>query len=148
MKNFFNHKLRKRSTIEIVFMVLFGIVAITGLAILFGFILMWLWNWLMPEIFGLPFITYWQAVGLFIISKVFIGGCGSGGGSSRKNKECKDDSNKNEFSKWKHYGKFWEEKGEDMYAEYVDKMDNNSSESTENKVDKLDNLDEHGNSDL
>ena len=37
MKNFFNHKLRKRSPIEIVGIVLFGIVAITGLAILFGF---------------------------------------------------------------------------------------------------------------
>ncbi len=119
MKNFFNHKLRKRSPLEIVAMVFFGIIAITGLAILFGFILMWLWNWLMPEIFGLPFITYWQAVGLFIISKIFIGGCGSGGGSSKKNKDCKDDSNKNEFSRWKHYGKFWEEKGEDLYEEYI-----------------------------
>lgn len=25
---------------------------------------MWLWNWLMPEIFGLTKITFWQALGL------------------------------------------------------------------------------------
>lgn len=146
MKHFFNHKLRKRSPIEIVGIILFGIIAIVGLAILFGFILMWLWNWLMPEIFDLPHITYWQAVGLFIITKIFIGGCGSGGGSSKNNKDCKSDSNKNEFSKWKHYGKFWEEKGEDMYSEYVEEIENKNSDIT--GIDNSNNLEGDGDSDI
>lgn len=30
-----------------------------------GTFLMWLWNWLMPEIFGLPEITWLQALGLY-----------------------------------------------------------------------------------
>lgn len=25
---------------------------------------MWLWNWLMPELFGLTTLTFWQALGL------------------------------------------------------------------------------------
>ena len=69
MKNYFAHKLRTRSPLEIAGIVIFGIVAIVGLAILFGYVIMWLWNWLMPEIFDLPVITYWQAVGLFILFK-------------------------------------------------------------------------------
>ena len=69
MTNFFTHKFRKESPIEIVAMVIFGAIAITGLIILFGFVIMWLWNWLMPEVFGLPPITYWQAIGLFILFK-------------------------------------------------------------------------------
>ena len=27
-----------------------------------------LWNWLMPDIFGLRTITYWQALGLMVLS--------------------------------------------------------------------------------
>jgi len=29
-----------------------------------GFAEMWLWNWLMPFIFGLPKLSFWQTVGL------------------------------------------------------------------------------------
>ena len=40
--------------------------AIAGLALLalLGWVVMLLWNWLMPEIFGLPSVSYWQAWGL------------------------------------------------------------------------------------
>lgn len=50
----------------------------TGAVILFTFILMWLWNWLMPVIFGIGIITFWQAAGLFILSKILFSGTGSG----------------------------------------------------------------------
>jgi hypothetical protein len=39
-----------------------------------GFVVMWLWNWLMPAIFGLHAISYWQALGLLVLSKVLFGG--------------------------------------------------------------------------
>ncbi|MFP4548993.1 MAG: hypothetical protein ACLFQM_12740 [Fidelibacterota bacterium] len=59
--------------------ILWGIVGVVGgaiLALFFGFIVMWLWNWLMPVIFGLPTITYWQAWGLVILFHIlFKGGC-------------------------------------------------------------------------
>ena len=35
---------------------------------------MYLWNWLIPAIFGLRTITYFQAVGLLILSRVLFGG--------------------------------------------------------------------------
>jgi membrane protein required for beta-lactamase induction len=40
---------------------------------LFGFFLMLLWNWLMPAIFGLHAINFWQALGLFCLSKILFG---------------------------------------------------------------------------
>ncbi len=120
MENFFTHKFRGKSPLEIVGMIIFGIIAITGLAILFGFVIMWLWNWLMPEIFGLTTLTYWQAVGLFIFLKLLLGGCGSSGKSSHKSKKRHhDDSKKTDFSKWKHYKEFWEEEGDELYKQYV-----------------------------
>lgn len=39
-----------------------------------GFLVVGLWNWLMPSLFGLKLITYWQAVGLLILSKILFGG--------------------------------------------------------------------------
>lgn len=43
-------------------------------SIVFGFVTRELWNWLMPSIFGLHTITYWQAIGLFLLSKLIFGG--------------------------------------------------------------------------
>jgi hypothetical protein len=50
--------------------ILFAIVA----ALALGFIIMHLWNWLMPPVFGLRLIGYWQALGLLVLSKILFGG--------------------------------------------------------------------------
>lgn len=42
--------------------------------VVFGFVVMALWNWLMPAIFGLRQISFWQALGLVILSKILFGG--------------------------------------------------------------------------
>ncbi len=59
--------------------ILFGILGV-GVAVLLGFVIMWLWNRLMVDIFALRAISYWEAVGLFILSKIFFGGFGGGDG--------------------------------------------------------------------
>lgn len=43
---------------------------------------MWLWNWLMPEIFGLKTINFLQSWGLMILSNILFNH-----GYSRKSKE-------------------------------------------------------------
>ena len=40
----------------------------------FGNAVLYLWNWLMPAIFGLPAITFWQALGLLALSWILLGG--------------------------------------------------------------------------
>jgi hypothetical protein len=40
----------------------------------FTFVVMRLWNWLMPAVFGWHVINYWQALGLLILSKILFGG--------------------------------------------------------------------------
>ena len=42
------------------------------IVVLFGLPLMILWNWLMPVIFGLPEIGFWQAIGLNLLSVILI----------------------------------------------------------------------------
>ena len=55
-----------------------------GLVFLFGWIVMLLWNWLMPEIFNLQQISYWQAWGLLILSSILFKSFPSGGSDNGK----------------------------------------------------------------
>ena len=52
--------------------ILTAILVIVSVAAILGFPLMWLWNWLMPGIFNLPEITFWQALGLNALSTILI----------------------------------------------------------------------------
>lgn len=47
--------------------------AVAG-TIVVGLVVMGLWNNLMPAIFALKTITFWQAVGLFLLGRFFFGG--------------------------------------------------------------------------
>ena len=41
---------------------------------LFGFIVMTLWNALVPDIFNGPILSFWQAVGLLVLSHLLLRG--------------------------------------------------------------------------
>ena len=60
-----------------------GILAV-GLIFLFGWVVMLLWNWLMPELFGLKRVSYWQAWGLLALCSILFKGMGSSGSSNSK----------------------------------------------------------------
>ncbi|MFA9388274.1 MAG: hypothetical protein ACERKD_00615 [Prolixibacteraceae bacterium] len=50
-----------------------------GGAALITWVVMLLWNWLMPALFNLSVITYWQALGVLVLSKILFGSHGSSG---------------------------------------------------------------------
>ncbi len=54
-------------------------VAIWAVTALFSLCIMLLWNWLLPSIFGFPLISFWQSLGLLLLSKLFFGGLGPRG---------------------------------------------------------------------
>jgi len=39
-----------------------------------GWLVMALWNWLLPPILGLSSITFWQGLGLFVLGRLLFGG--------------------------------------------------------------------------
>jgi len=55
----------------------------------FGEIVMHLWNWLMPVLFGLHAITFWQGIGLLILCRILFGGWH--GGPNRGHRRDKGD---------------------------------------------------------
>ncbi len=82
----------------------FGVMGVAAM-ILFTFAVMWLWNWLVPELFSGPILTYWQTLGLLVLTKILFSGMGKGGGS-HDSRRCKDHSGSHR-DKWR---KKYEEK--------------------------------------
>jgi hypothetical protein len=66
----------------------FGILGI-GLLFLFGWVVMLLWNWLMPDIFGLKQVDYWQAWGLLILCCILFKGINFGNESRSTDRKRK-----------------------------------------------------------
>ena len=63
--------------------------AIVGMAVfawIGGEIVMHLWNWLAPELFGLRAVTFWQALGLLALCRILFGGFGLSGNASRRSR--------------------------------------------------------------
>lgn len=105
-----------------------GVIGFIALVFLFGAVTMWLWNWLMPAVFHLGVITYWQAVGLALLGRLLFGFSHHGRHYSHKGRhmwrrhhrsgECNDFSN---GTKWSWYEQFWSEEGEKAFDEYIRK---------------------------
>ena len=64
--------MRKKWTVRLLQIAIFLLIIIAG----FGQAVLQLWNLLMPDIFGLHPITFWQAVGLMGLSWILFGGLG------------------------------------------------------------------------
>lgn len=67
-----------KEIVEAVFVVCLTVIFV---AILLGFPIMLLWNWLVPTLFGLPQIGFFQAIGLMMLGNMLFN---SGSSSSSK----------------------------------------------------------------
>jgi len=83
----------------------FGGLVIAGLlGFLFGLFVMLLWNWLMPTIFGLGEVTYWQAWGIAILAHLLFKAGGPGrmrGGRHGKHRGGFGDGEHKDREEWK-----------------------------------------------
>jgi hypothetical protein len=64
--------------------IVFAPLAIVGLALFVtvgGWVVMLLWNWLLPPLFGWSRIAFWQALGLLALCRILFGGFGMHRGS-------------------------------------------------------------------
>ncbi len=110
----------------------FIILAIAAVALL-GYIVMSLWNCVLVAVLGVSLITFWQAVGLLILSKILFGGfhgrcggrCGRGGGHWRKEWQEKWEAKMQNMTpeerekikqEWRNRCRVWGKKDEDPMA--------------------------------
>jgi hypothetical protein len=57
---------------------------------LFGLVVMTLWNWLTPALFGWRRITYWEAVGVIILTRILFGRWGGSAGRGYRRRPMKE----------------------------------------------------------
>jgi len=58
-----------------------AIVGLVAFIAIGGTIVLLLWNWLLPPLFGWREITFWQALGLLALCRILFGGFSSHGAS-------------------------------------------------------------------
>ena len=112
------------------FMAAGGVAIVIVVLVLFGAILQLLWNVLMPQVFGLPAIGFWQAIGLFLLAKLFFGfGMGSGRGSrgwrrrkrtgtSAGSSASSEDATDATFTD-ERFRQYWDTEGRAAYRTYI-----------------------------
>lgn len=108
-----------------------GLALAALVAALFGWIVQYLWNWLMPALFGLPVVTFWQAAGLVLLSRLLFGNIGGGhhgkGWKKRHRKWheemrlCKPGKPSafapgGNIANWEHFDEWWEQEGERRFG--------------------------------
>jgi len=105
-------------------MVVLAVVGTAVFALAFGWLVMILWNWLMPTIFHLGEIAYWQAFGLVILAKLLFGGMhgprgrGHGRGPWKGNPW---EGRRHGPDEWRMYREFWEQEGRKAFDAFVEK---------------------------
>lgn len=126
--------------IRIIGMVFAGVVLAVVFAFVFGLVVKLLWNALMPAVFGLSTITYWQAVGLVILAKLIFGGFGhhhdhhdhfhkkfahKWNGFSCRPGDNEEDlwKPKGSYRNWKYYDQYWKEEGKSAFEAYIDRIE-------------------------
>jgi hypothetical protein len=70
----------RKKLIWIAPLAILGIIVFTWIG---GEVVMLLWNWLLPTLFGWRQITFWQALGLLALCRILFGGFRLAGGGPR-----------------------------------------------------------------
>ena len=52
-----------------------ALIVIIAFSLLIAFPIKWLWNGVMPDVFGLPEITFWKAYGMYLLFHLFTKRC-------------------------------------------------------------------------
>ncbi len=122
-------ELGPQRVLRIVGMTIAGVIGVAVFALAFGWFVQLLWNWLMPGIFGLATIGYWQAFGLVILGKLIFGGVGAGHGGRPRHDPGRWEKHGHwgppEWDRnwgrdrWKLWKDFWSEEGREAFDRYV-----------------------------
>ncbi len=72
---FYGHERRRGSWIK--WAILIPIAVVAGVFV-FGSVVMLLWNNILPAVFGISAITFWQALGILVLAKILFGGFSGG----------------------------------------------------------------------
>lgn len=74
------------------------VIAAIGLFIWF---FQWLWNILLPDILGVKSVSYWQSLGILLLSKILFGGFNGAKEKFKRHNNFNDDRRRDMKEMWK-----------------------------------------------
>jgi hypothetical protein len=127
---------------KIVAAVVGGVFMVVFLGFFLGWVIQFLWNYTLVDMFDWPSISYWQAIGMFLLAKIFFG---FGHSSSSKHKGSqRDEKEEQKVRQWwgrrmgktyehestltkdEMFKKYWQEEGKAAYEAYAAGHQNDS----------------------
>jgi len=66
---------------------IFFLPVVALIATALGFIVMYLWNWILPEVTHAGRLNFWQALGLLVLCRLLFGNFNKGGGGHNRFRE-------------------------------------------------------------
>ena len=128
---------------RILCLVIGGVAVAVLFALAFGWLVMLLWNWLMPSLFSFKPITYWQGFGLIVLAKLVFGGVHGNhqhfkdhlhapyhGGPSPWRWGARDEhAPGGDRRNWIYYREYWNERGQKDFEEYLKQRKNERDEN-------------------
>ena len=109
------------------------------IAFIFGYFVMLLWNWLMPAIFHLGVIGYWQGFGIVLLCKLLFGPFRVGYPPHKPWKGNRfwrpnfrdmeywgggdDWELKGGWHQWRYYKDYWRSEGKEAFEKYIEKIE-------------------------
>ena len=113
------------------FFALMGAAAIIVFGSLFGLLVQFLWNATLVPLAGAGEISFWQAIGVLVLAKLFFGfGAGSAPKPPKHKKRRSSDSDK-DLLKQTSFREYWEQEGKAAYENYKTKQENSDSATRE-----------------
>lgn len=120
--------------LKIVGWVIVGLLAASAIALVLGFVIQALWNWLLPPLFHLPAITYWQAFGLTLLARLLFGSLGGHhpGKHHHPGRHAQDWHDRlhhaedwheqgGRWRNWRAYDAWWQGEGKRAFADFLAK---------------------------
>ena len=94
--------------------------------VVFGYAVMWLWNHVLADVLDVPSVTFWQALGLFVLAKMFFGfGGGTQGGAKPHGRHDKHPGRRAEPTDEQvpdtddRFKQYWRDEGKRAYEAYL-----------------------------
>lgn len=111
----------------------FGVMAAGFFALVFAVFVKLLWNWLMPGLFGLAAVSFWQAFGLVLLARLLVGGWRHGSHHPdrwiRKTKPAAGDLPREIRENLEAHRGYWEEEGKAAFESYLQRKGREAGES-------------------
>jgi hypothetical protein len=129
---------KKRRAEKIFLYTVGGAFLFVAFCLVVGLLIQFLWNATIASAFSLPAISYWQAIGLFILAKFFFGfGMTSGSGSSGRTRKKDEDRGHAEspdmedLAKDESFKKYWQEEGRAAFEAFIQAREAGPNEAPE-----------------